>query len=148
MILKRRILFPWIASALVMYGLSFLWHGLALNDLRDLKIPIGLYVILSATVYLILGLGVTLAMHQAIQHAWIGIRQGFPGKGFLLGAALGFVVYLIALIFGMSFTDRKVMHMVVDALWQMVEQGVGGLVVSLGIIYDLHQNFLENERAK
>jgi hypothetical protein len=131
-----------------MYGLSLLWHGLALNDLRELKMPMALYVVLSATVYIILGLGITFAMHQAIVYQWIGIRQGFPGKGLLLGAMLGFVVYLIALILGMSFTDSKVMHMLVDVLWQMVEQGMGGLMVSLGIIYDLHQNFLENERAR
>ncbi len=148
MLLQRRILVPWLASTLVMYGLSFLWHGIALNDLRELKIPMGLYVALSAVAYLLIGLGVTFAMHQSIQHQWIGIRQGFPLKGLLLGAVFGFVVYLIAFIFGMSFTDRKVMHILVDVLWQMVEQGFGGLVVSLGIIYDLHQGFLENERAQ
>lgn len=131
-----------------MYGLSYVWHGVALNDLRDLKIPLGLYFGLSAIVYTLIGLGTTLAMHQAIHHHWIGIRQGFPLKGLLLGAILGFLVYLIAFIFGMSFIDRKVMHILVDVLWQMVEQGLGGMMVSLGIIYDLHQGFLENERAQ
>ena len=148
MLLQRRILAPWIASALVMYGLSFLWHGIALNDLRDLKIPMVLYVVLSTVVYLLIGLGLTFGMHQAIQHQWIGIRQGFPLKGLMFGAVFGFVVYLIAFIFGMSFIDGKVMHIIVDVLWQMVEQGLGGLVVSFGIIYDLHQGFLENERAQ
>lgn len=147
-LLQRRILAPWLASSLVMYGLSFLWHGLALNDLLELKIPIALYAALSAVVYLLIGLGTTFGMHQAIQHHWIGIRQGFPFKGFLFGAVIGFAVYLVALTFGMSFTDRRLMHMVVDVLWQMSEQGLGGLMVSLGIIYDLHQGFLENERAQ
>jgi hypothetical protein len=36
---------------------------------------------------------------------------------------------------------------VVDILWQMVEQGLGGLIVSLGLIYDMHRSFLESERA-
>jgi hypothetical protein len=148
MLLQRRILVPWIASTLVMYGLSFLWHGIALNDLRDLKIPMGLYVVLSSVAYLLIGLGLTFAIHQAIHHQWIGIRQGFPLKGMMSGAAIGFFVYLIAFIFGVSFIDRKVMHILVDVLWQMVEQGLGGLMVSLGIIYDLHQGFLENERAQ
>lgn len=148
MLLQRRILVPWIASTLVMYGLSFLWHGVALNDLSELKIPMGLYVALSAIVYVLIGLGITSGMHQAIHHQWIGIRQGFPLKGLLFGAVIGFLVYLIAFIFGMSFADKKVMHILVDVLWQMVEQGLGGVSVSLGIIYDLHQNFLENERAQ
>lgn len=148
MLLQRRILAPWIASTLVMYALSFLWHGIALNDLRELRIPMFMYVVLSAVVYMLIGLGQTFCMHLAIQHHLIGIRQGFPFKGLLFGAVFGFLVYLIAFIFGMSFVDGKVMHILVDVLWQMVEQGMGGLLVSLGIIYDLHQGFLENERAK
>ncbi len=147
MLRERHILVPWLASAVLMYGLSYAWHGIALNDLRELKVPHALYLGLSALVYLILGLGMTFGMHQAIAHHWIGLRQGFPLKGMLFGAVVGFVVFLIAFIFGMSFTDHKIMHVLVDVLWQMAEQGLGGLVVSFGIIYDLHQGFLENERA-
>lgn len=148
MLLERRILIPWLASALVMYGLSYLWHGVALNDLRELRIPIGLYLALSGLIYLVIGLGLTALMHLSIRHEWISIRQGFPLKGALLGAVVGFVVFLVAFIFGMSFTDHQLVHVLADVAWQMVEQGAGGLVVSLGIIYDLHQTFLENERAR
>jgi hypothetical protein len=47
----------------------------------------------------------------------------------------------------MSFAKSGAVHMLVDVLWQMVEQGVGGLMVSLGIIYDMRQSYLEAERA-
>jgi hypothetical protein len=47
----------------------------------------------------------------------------------------------------MSFAKAGAVHVVIDALWQMLEQGVGGLVVSLGLIYDMHRRFMENERA-
>lgn len=148
MLRERRIWLPWISSAVLMFGLSYVWHGLALNDLRELRIPVALYLALSALAYVIIGLGVTVAMHQAIQHEWIGLRQGFPLKGMLVGAIIGFLVFLIAFLFGMSFTDHAVMHVLADVTWQMFEQAMGGLFVALGIIYDLHQNFLENERAK
>ena len=147
MLRERRILIPWLASAVLMFGLSYLWHGVALNDLRELRTPIGLYVVLSGLVYLVIGLGITVLMHQCIGHEWISLKQGFPLKGMLLGAVVGFVVFLVAFIFGMSFTDRHLVHVLADVAWQMVEQALGGLVVSLGIIYDLHQTFLENERA-
>ncbi len=146
-LLSRRFLVPWAASTLLMFGLSYLWHGVALNDLHEVRTPLPLYFALSALVYVLIGLGMTVAMHQAIAHDWITIKQGFPLKGLLLGAIFGFVVFLIAFIFGMSFTDKQAVHIVVDVLWQMLEQGLGGLVVSFGIIYDLHQNFLENERS-
>lgn len=148
MLRERRILVPWIASYVIMFALSYVWHGVALNDLHELKTPLTLYLLLSGLVYMIIGLGLTAAMHFCLGQGWIGLKFGFPFKGFLLGAAIGFVVYLIAFIFGMSFTDRNVMHVVVDALWQMAEQGLGGMAVSFGIIYDLHQSFLENERAR
>ena len=36
MLFKRRILCPWLLSAVVMFGLSYVWHGLALTDLDEL----------------------------------------------------------------------------------------------------------------
>ena len=77
----------------------------------------------------------------------LSLRNGFPLMGMLLGAIVGFFVYLLAFLFGMSFADHRMMHVLVDVLWQMAEQSLGGLTVSLGIIYDMHQNFLESERA-
>ena len=148
MLRRRHILVPWLASTVVMFGLSFAWHGIALNDLRELKVPIALYLCLSALAYLIIGLGITVMIHQFIQHKWIVIKNGFPMMGLLAGIVVGFVVYLLAFIFGMSFADHRMMHVLVDVLWQMVEQGLGGLLVSLGIIYDMHQSFLEHERAR
>jgi hypothetical protein len=148
MLRERRIWLPWIASALLMFGMSYLWHGVALNDLHELRVPIALYLTLSALAYLIIGLGITVAVHQCIQHHWISLRQGFPLKGMLVGSIIGFVVFLLAFLFGMSFTDHAMMHLVVDVLWQMAEQSIGGLAVALGIIYDLHQNFLEHERGR
>lgn len=148
MLRQRRVLVPWLFSSVVMYALSCVWHGLALNDLYELRIPLGLYLSLAGVVYLVLGLGITALMHLCIRHEWISIRQGFPLKGLLLGAVVGFVVYLVAFIFGMSFTDRHLVHILADVGWQMVEQGMGGMLVSFGIIYDLHQAFMENERAR
>lgn len=148
MLRERHILVPFVASALVMFGLSFVWHGIALNDLSELKTPLALYLTLSGLVYLVIGLLMTGMMHFMLAHEWIKLRNGFPFKGLLFGAVVGFMVYLVAFIFGMSFTDHNMVHVVVDAIWQMVEQGLGGMVVSFGIIYDLHQSFLESERAK
>jgi uncharacterized membrane protein YccC len=130
-----------------MYGLSYLWHGLALTDLQELKIPLALYLVLSGLVYLIIGLGLTVAVHQCVMHEWISLKRAFPLMSSLLGAAIGFVVYMLVFILGMSFAGHQMLHIVVDILWQMVEQGVGGLMVSLGIIYDMHRTFLEAERA-
>jgi len=130
-----------------MFGLSYAWHGLMLSDLQDLQIPKALYFVLAALVYLLLGLGLTMATHKAVQYEWISLKVAFPMMTMALCAAIGFVVYLVIFVLGMSFAKHGAMHVVVDVLWQMFEQAVGGLVVSLGIIYDMHHRFLEEERA-
>jgi hypothetical protein len=148
MLWNRHTLVPWIASAGIMYGLSYLWHGLALTDLQELKIPLSLYFSLAALVYLVIGLVLTIGVHKAVQYEFISLKGAFPLMSTLLGAAVGFFVYLVIFVLGMSFTQHGIMHAVVDVLWQMFEQGMGGLAVSLGIIYDMHKRFMEQERAK
>ena len=143
--MKRRILLPWLLSAAVMYGLSYLWHGVALNDLQELKIPLTLYLVLSTFVYLVIGLALTLLVHYAALNEWISLKEAFPLKAMAMGGVVGFFVYLLVYILGMSFATHNMMHIVVDVIWQMVEQAVGGLMVSLGIIYDLHRTHLEVE---
>jgi hypothetical protein len=148
MLLKRRILLPWLLSSAAMYGLSYLWHGIALTDLSELKVPMALYLALSGVVYLLIGAGITAAVHWSIVHEWISLKTGFPFWSALVGAVVGFMVYLLVFTLGMSFASHALRHVVVDVLWQMFEQAIGGLLVSLGIIYDMHRSFLEAERAK
>ena len=130
-----------------MYGLSYLWHGVLLSDLQELKIPFGLYMALAGVVYLGLGLAITIGTHKAVQYEWISLKGAFPLWTMLLAAAVGFFVYLVIFVLGMSFAKSGAVHVVVDVLWQMFEQALGGLAASLGIIYDMHQRFMEHERA-
>jgi hypothetical protein len=60
---------------------------------------------------------------------------------------VGFFVYLVIFVLGISFAKHGMVHVLVDVLWQMFEQGVGGLAVSLGIIYDMRQSYLEAEQG-
>lgn len=148
LLLRRRILVPWLLSSVVMYGLSYVWHGIALNDLQEIAMPLTLYLVLSAMVYLAIGLGMTLLLHYALSFELISMREAFPFKAMALGGVVGFLVYLVVFILGMSFAAHNAMHIAVDVLWQMLEQGIGGLMVSLGIIYDLHRTHLEVEGGK
>ncbi|MBK8227061.1 MAG: hypothetical protein IPK70_07780 [Flavobacteriales bacterium] len=145
--LRRFILLPWLLSTAVMYGMSYVWHGVVLSDMQDLTVPKWLYLALAAVVYLVLGLGQTIATHKAVAYEWISLKKAFPFMSMLLSAGIGFFVYLVIFVLGMSFAKHGMAHVVVDIIWQMFEQSIGGLMVSLGIIYDMHQQFLEQERA-
>src|SRR5690606_31080492 len=140
---KRRILYPWFLSALVMAGISYAWHGLALTDISDLKVDLWVYLGLSSVAYLLIALVLTLIIHLGIAKEWISLKTGFHWKTMTVGAVVGVTIYLVVLLSGLSFASHGIEHVVVDLIWQVVEQAVGGLMVSLGIIYDLHRSFME-----
>lgn len=104
--------------------MSYLWHGVLLNDYTRLDVPVPLYLALSAIVYLILGGVLTFLYHYTQTHA---MRY----KGLLMGSCLGFFIYLIAFVLGVSFNQTSTIHVVVDFVWQMVEQGVGGAFIAV-----------------
>ncbi len=145
--LKRYIWAPWLFSTVVMYGISYIWHGIALTDLEELTIPKTLYFLLALLVYSVIALTLTIGIQKAIQYEWISLRSAFPFYSILIGAAVGFFAYLVIFVLGISFAKNGMVHVMVDVLWQMFEQGMGGLAVSLGIIYDMRQTFLENEQS-
>lgn len=144
---RRRILFPWLLSALVMMGISYVWHGVALTDIADLRMDMWLYFTLTGLAYLLIGLVLTFGMHFLLAREWISMKTAFPAKAMMAGAVAGVGVYLVVLASGLSFASHGIQHVVVDLVWQVVEQAVGGLMVGLGIVYDMHRNFMEAERA-
>ena len=97
--------------------------------------------------YLVIGLGLVTLMHIGIGREWISLKSGFPLKCMIAGACAGVVIYLVIFMSGLSFASHGLQHVVVDALWQVFEQAIGGLMVSLGLIYDMHRSFMEAERV-
>jgi len=146
-LIRRHILLPTLLASSVMFLLSWVWHGLALTDLQELPIPKPLYFSLAGLVYLVIGLGLTVGIHHSIHMEWISLKTAFPLTSMAVGGAIGFFVYLVIFVLGMSFAKHDMMHILVDVLWQMFEQAIGGLAVSLGIIYDMHKSYLEGEKA-
>lgn len=126
-LLKKRFFIAWGLSVFVMICLSFLWHGLLLNDLIHIPQPHFLFYSLGLLAYSVIGF--TLTFVYVYLSMGIGIRM----KGGLMGTALGFFIYLIAFVFGLSFKGTGTEHVVVDFIWQMIEQGIGGGVV--GFVY-------------
>ncbi len=123
-------------SAAVMFALSYVWHGVLLNDYANIRIPMWLYFLLSSIVYVLIGLVISLLFRYTyipeIKH-----------RGLLIGASLGFFIYMIAFVLGVSYSQSSVSHIAVDFVWQMIEQGIGG--VSVGLCYRLISDY---ERAK
>lgn len=127
-----------------MYALSYLWHGILLNDLNRLTYPIDTFLLLSALAYF--GIGMLLAV--GIQFVDYGKKNYM--KGMLLGIPLGTFIYLIAFVFGISFYGTpQLKYIILDLGWQLCEQTIGGLLA--GIIYQLvdrREKFLAKVASK
>ena len=69
----------------------------------------------------------------------INLFRSFFARGLILGAGLGLLLYMMALVLGVTFTKSISMASIaVDVPWQMFEQVVGGLIISTvyTIIYE------------
>lgn len=131
--LKKRFLLSWFLSTIVMMGMSLFWHGIVLTDLRYIPSPESLFYALFVLVYILIGFSLTFL------YTYLSMGIGLKLKSSLMGIAFGFFIYLIAFVLGISFKGTGAAHVVVDFIWQMIEQGVGGSVV--GLIYMLARRY-------
>ena len=122
--IRKRFLIALFLASITMFGMSMIWHGLLLNDLKFLEIDFHLFLGLASLAYLVIGFVLTFAYN------YLSMGIGLKFKGFFLGVACGFFIYLIAFVLGISYNASDAAHTTVDFLWQMIEQGVGGSVVS------------------
>jgi hypothetical protein len=129
----KKLFFSWFFALLTMMSLSYLWHGIVLNDLRSVHYPQWYFFLLLLLVYSIIAFILTMGLNYA------NPKKNLLFKGFSSGVALGFFLYLVAFTLGVSFKSGETKHIVVDFLWQMIEQGIGGFIVAyvLHIAYKL-----------
>jgi hypothetical protein len=127
---NKKFFITWIVSAIFMYAISYVWHGVVLNDLSRLTFPKDVFLSLAAIAYLCFGFALAIAIH------FITYKQSKVVRGIVFGIPLGLFVYLIAFVFGISFNASPQMaHVIMDVTWQVIEQGSGGLVG--GFVYSL-----------
>lgn len=134
----KRFMLSWILSSLTMFGLSYIWHGIILNDYAILAYPFQIYLISAAVVYLVIGFLLTRIF---IAEFLDRISDKAIPRGLAAGAALGVIVYMVALVVGVTFNSgMELKYLLLDVAWQTAEQCLGGLVV--GLVYLLVYEFI------
>jgi membrane protease YdiL (CAAX protease family) len=126
----KRFNISWIGSSLVMFALSYIWHGLFLTDFSRLSYPKELFLVFAAFVYLIIGFVMAKAIDVKLLENHFKRKPII--KGAVTGAALGFTLFIISTVVGVSFsTSSKLENLLLDVCWQVIEQSVGGVAVGL-----------------
>jgi hypothetical protein len=121
-----RFFLSWIISAVLMFILFYLWHGLFLNDLKRIQFPLSWFISFAALTYLILGAGIYLLFEsRPMKHF-----RNFIVRGVLCGILAGFSLFVMATIVNISLTKHlSVQHLAIDCAWQITEQIIGAMVV-------------------
>jgi hypothetical protein len=120
----------WLLSSLAMFGLSYAWHGIFLNDFSHIEYSKGLFLSIAAIVYLIIGFAISQAVY--LKRLMDTHAEKPIYRGFMVGIFAGIVFFLIALVIGISFTNQlKIKALLFDISWQIVEQSIGGVIVGL-----------------
>jgi hypothetical protein len=124
--MSRKLIISWIIASLLMFFLSYLWHGILLNDFRKISYPIEFFIPFLFLLYLILGFGLSFI------NSIIYDKKKPLLRGALVGIAAGFTVFLIVFVLGTSLSGAPIntMHVSVDFIWQIIEQGLGGLITA------------------
>ena len=128
--LTKRFFISWIASSIVMFLLSYVWHGIFLTDFSRLSYPKEIFLIIACLVYLIIGFVVAKAIDVKLLDKFFKRRPII--KGAVAGAAVGFILFLVSAVAGVSFsTGSKLENLLLDVCWQVIEQAAGGAVVGV-----------------
>jgi hypothetical protein len=121
-----RFYLSWITSAIVMFALFYLWHGIFLNDFKRIQFPLTWFVTFAAFTYMVLGAGLYFIFEARIMKRFRNIFVRASLSGIIGGLSL----FMIATIVNISLTSRLSMgHLLIDCVWQVSEQFIGAMVV-------------------
>src|SRR5688572_17885466 len=97
--LNKRFFISWLVSSIVMFVLSYVWHGILVIDFNIFfnNIPFSVFLTFAAFSYL--GLGAFVAKVFTIEYFTKYTRHLFL-RGLIVGAVCGFVIFVLTLVTG------------------------------------------------
>ena len=120
-----------LASLIVMLVLSFLWYQVIMGGFYKEKTADVARVQMETTHWLALVLGYLFLAFLMSYIYPIGYKGGSPAKeGLRFGIIVGLLVWLCANVILFAVYKLLLVGIVVDILYHVVEQGVGGIVIA------------------
>ncbi len=124
-----RFYLSWILGAVAMYVAFYVWHGLVLNDFKQIQFPIVWFVILSAFAYLV----ISFILYRVFETKILNYFDSILFRGFLAALIVGASLFAIMTVLHISFTKNVTStYLITDFFWQIIEQSVGALFIVLG----------------
>ena len=119
-------------SALVMCAAAYIWHGFVLSDFERLNRSKTKLLLFSGTISLFVAFVMFKLFELDIMEKYL--RRNPLLRGLVVGVFCGALYFFITKLFGLSYDNStNIKHSLVDFIWQVFEQSIGGIVI--GMVY-------------
>lgn len=124
-----RFFLSWIIGAIAMYIAFYVWHGVVLNDFKQIQFPMVWFVLLSAFAYLI----ISYLLYRVFETKVLAYFDSSLMRGFISAVIVGVSLFAIMTVLHISFTkNMTTTYLITDFCWQIVEQSIGALFIVIG----------------
>lgn len=124
-----RFFISWIVAAIAMYSAFYCWHGIFLNDFRQIQFPFTWFVSLSAFAYLV----ISYILYRVYETKILRRIDNILIRGVASGLIVGVSLFAIMTVLHISFTkNMTTTYLLTDFVWQIVEQAIGALFIVIG----------------
>lgn len=123
-----RFFLSWILAAIAMYVSFYIWHGVVLNDFKQIQFPMLWFVLLSAFAYLI----ISFILYKVFESRIMNFFDNIIMRGFITALVVGISLFAIMTVLHISFTkNMTTTYLITDFIWQIVEQSIGATFIVL-----------------
>ncbi len=123
-----RFFLSWIIGAIAMYVAFYVWHGVILNDFKQIQFPIFWFIILSAFAYLV----ISYILYRVFETKILNFFDNIIFRGFLAALIVGVSLFAIMTVLHISFTkNMTTTYLITDFFWQIIEQSIGAFFIVL-----------------
>ena len=137
-----RFYLSWILGAVAMYVAFYVWHGVVLNDFKQIQFPLFWFIVLSAFAYLI----ISYVLYRVFETKILSYFDSTVFRGFLSALIVGVSLFAIMTVLHISFTKNVTStYLITDFFWQIIEQSVGALFIILGKQFIFEPEFEHEE---
>lgn len=137
-----RFFISWILGAIAMYSAFYVWHGIFLNDFKQIQFPFIWFLVLAAFAYLV----ISFLVYRVFETSWLKHFHSLVLRGFIAGVTVAVSLFAIMTVLHISFTKNVTStYLITDFFWQIIEQSIGASVIVLGkqFIYEPEPEFEE-----
>ena len=131
---SKRFILSVLFCAAIMCVLSYVWHGIILTDFIKLNRSKGKLLLFTSFISFATAIVMVKLYDLEIMHQYF--KKSPIIRGVLVGLVCGLLFFFVSRLSGYTFnTTGEFKQTLVDIIWQVFEQTVGGFVIGIIFIF-------------